>query len=391
MKKIITFSMTLIAAIFCMQSLSALTYNVTVPAGTKTCYIAGEMNGWSPSANPMTKVDETHYTIDLPNATATQQYKYCSGPDWAYVEKNADGSELAANRTWTANDVVVNWAKIFVPDERDVTIEVLVPSTVKVMYLVGAFNGWASPSDAYKMTFVSEDANGKVFSLKVHSIDAFNMEFKFCAGPAWSYEQSDPAGNFKYGTTDSSVAVVVNAFKAVFDPDKTGTINIKATVPAGTQNVWIMGDFLGWSWDNLVQGTKNDDGTFSFAIPLVMSIEYRLYNAPDWSHPEVGEADPTKELPNRKATYPTDANINITVWGWKVPLAVRNVYADYFNVYSVKNNIVVDGAKNRVEIYDISGRNIESAQVTGNYTSKSLNSGIYIVRVDGFSRKTLVK
>ena len=43
----------------------ALTYSVKVPTGTNECYIAGEMNNWT--HQKMNKIDETHYTIDLPN------------------------------------------------------------------------------------------------------------------------------------------------------------------------------------------------------------------------------------------------------------------------------------------------------------------------------------
>ena len=392
MKRIFTLSAMLVALFSFLQPVSALTYTVTVPEGTNACFIVGEMNGWNTSASRMTKVDATHFTIDLPDATVTQQYKYCSGPDWKYVEKDAAGNELPANRTWTANDVVAKWANTFVLDERDVTIEVLVPSAVKVVYLVGAFDGWKSPSETYKMTFVSEDTNGKVFTKTVHSIDAKNMEFKFCAGPAWSYEQKDPKDNFTYGSTNNTASFVVNEFKAIFDPDKTGTINITATVPAGTEKVWIMGDFLGWSWDNKVEGVKNTDGTFSFSIPLVMSIEYRLYNSPDWGHPEVGEANPTAELPNRKAAYPANANTAINVWGWKQTVsAVEGAKADYFKLYTSKNSIVVEGVEESIELFDLSGRNVETVKIKGNYTSKELNKGIYIIRIDNTSRKVIVK
>jgi hypothetical protein len=90
-----------------------LTYNVTVPVGTYTCYIVGAMNGWTHQA--MTKVDGTHYTITIPGATTSDEYKYCSGPDWKYVEKDANGNDLPGdgNRTYTANDVVANWASLY--------------------------------------------------------------------------------------------------------------------------------------------------------------------------------------------------------------------------------------------------------------------------------------
>ena len=128
MKKIFT----LFSACICAMSMFALTYNVTVPAGTKACYIAGEMNGWSQVE--MTKVDDTHYTIDVADATDAMKYKYCSGPSWAYVEKTADGSDVA-DRTYAAEDVVEAWAAVYDPtnvpepgEAKDITVKAKVPA-----------------------------------------------------------------------------------------------------------------------------------------------------------------------------------------------------------------------------------------------------------------------
>ena len=129
MKKIFTF----FAALVCVMSMSAVTYNVTVPAGTKACYIAGEMNSWS--FTEMTKVDDTHYTLDLPAATEAMKYKYCSGPGWAYVEKDASGNEIG-DRTYSAADVVKKWASVYEPsatpeepkEEKDITVKAKVPA-----------------------------------------------------------------------------------------------------------------------------------------------------------------------------------------------------------------------------------------------------------------------
>ena len=122
MKKVTLF----LCALVCANALSAqqVTYNVTVPAGTKTCYIAGNCTGWS--FTPMDKVDDTHYTITL-GTTEKDTYKYCSGPDWAYVEKAEDGKEIG-NRTYATADVVAQWAKVYDPAEAvsyvDITIRV---------------------------------------------------------------------------------------------------------------------------------------------------------------------------------------------------------------------------------------------------------------------------
>ena len=88
---------------------SVFTYNVTVPVETNACYISGVMNGWT--FQQMTKIDATHYSISIKNSTP-YGYKYCSGPNWAYVEKDEDGNELS-NRSYTSNDVVANWASVF--------------------------------------------------------------------------------------------------------------------------------------------------------------------------------------------------------------------------------------------------------------------------------------
>ncbi|MDX9919473.1 MAG: T9SS type A sorting domain-containing protein [Paludibacter sp.] len=389
MKKIFTSFVALVAMLFLVQSVSALTYTVTVPAGTKACYITGEMNGWSPSATPLTKVNETTYTIDLPTATETMKYQYLSGPDWKYIEKNADGSGVT-DRTWSAADVVANWASVFTPDEREVTIEALVPNDVKVLYLVGSFNGWKSPSEEFKMTLDSETVDGKIFSIKVFSVDAINMEFKFVAGPAWSYEQGDPKDNFVYGTTENTKSVVVNSFKAVFDPDKTGTITITATVPAGTDSVFIQGDFLGWDMSKAMKGTKNQDGTFTFSIPMVMKIIYNLYNKADWDYVEADAAG--EKFPDRSATYPEDANIAVTVVAWKKSIsAVSNIKEAQNTIYSQNQMLTIENVKSDVQIFDISGRVMQSAVASGTFVSNKLNKGLYIVKVDGATRKVSVK
>ena len=93
---------------------TGVTYTVTVPAGTKACYIAGEMNGWS--QQEMTKVDETHYTITIATATTAMKYKYCSGPSWDYVEMQADGVNDVQDRTYSANDVVETWKAVYDPN-----------------------------------------------------------------------------------------------------------------------------------------------------------------------------------------------------------------------------------------------------------------------------------
>ena len=138
----------LFASIFVSQQVKALTYTVVVPEGTNTCYITGDAAGGWGTWVKMTSVDATHYTVDLPNATETAEYKYYSGPDWGYEESitaitgvddpattevDESGFTAHANRKYSDNngaDNVLFWKAVFTPDLKNLTIDCFVPATV---------------------------------------------------------------------------------------------------------------------------------------------------------------------------------------------------------------------------------------------------------------------
>ena len=121
---------------------NALVYNVAVPAETKACYIAGEMNDWS--FTEMTKVDDTHYTVDIVDATEVQKYKYCSGPDWSYVEKTAENKDVD-DRSYSTSDVVAKWAAVYDPgvgeQRADVTVRIQAASIPTIWWWGGGIAG----------------------------------------------------------------------------------------------------------------------------------------------------------------------------------------------------------------------------------------------------------
>ena len=96
-----------------------ITFKVQVPAGTIECYVTGAPLWESGEFLPMEAVEgeENMFTVtttkEVINGTA---WKYCSGPSWDYVEKNAEGGDVD-NRTVAGNpDVVAKWGKIYDPD-----------------------------------------------------------------------------------------------------------------------------------------------------------------------------------------------------------------------------------------------------------------------------------
>jgi alpha-amylase len=99
--------------VFVVFTSAQLTYRVKVPAATQACYIAGAFNSWT--QQPMSRVNDSVFTLNVATATAASPYKYCSGPNWDYVEKAGNGSDIG-DRTHTANDVVLRWAFVWYPD-----------------------------------------------------------------------------------------------------------------------------------------------------------------------------------------------------------------------------------------------------------------------------------
>ncbi|MEI7676462.1 MAG: T9SS type A sorting domain-containing protein, partial [Bacteroidales bacterium] len=141
---------------------------------------------------------------------------------------------------------------------------------------------------------------------------------------------------------------------------------------------------------NAQKGVKNNDGSYTFTVKDVQSMEYRLYNRPDWDHPEVDSIG--AERKNRIVEYPAGAVTNITVIGWKnLANGIPQIALDKSTVFASKGTIVVNGAKSLVELFNVSGQRIASVKTSGTYTSKKLTSGLYIVRVDGVTKKVVVK
>ncbi len=381
-----------------MQSASALVYTVTVPTPTNEVYIAGDFptTAWSPKDRKLNRVDATHFTIDIPEATTANVYKYLSGPDWVYVEKSATGTDVSNRAYVDGNDIVAKWSLVYnpavLPLPKNVTINVTVPLDVLECYIAGTFNAWTIPTDSTKMTLVETTATGKIFTISFFTADANTLLYKFSAGPGWDYAQTSVA-NINYPDPASNTAnEVITSFISYYNPSTANTITITATVPAGTDRVWIQGSAFGWDWANALEATKVSDGLFTVAVPVLTSpytMQYLMFSQPDLNHYEVDETGFVREV--RIATYPADITTSISVIGWASLLnALHENKADRYKILTQDKSIVVDGVTSEVDIFDISGRKIQSSKLTGIFRSVALNPGIYIIRVDGASKKVYV-
>lgn len=252
-----------------------LTYTVTVPAETKVCYLAGDMNGWTQQA--MNKIDNTHYTINIPGATTAMQYKYCSGPGWAYVENTTNGN----NRSYTASDVVSSWSLVYDPSlvPVDVTYTVTVPAGTYTCYFSGACTNWG----------INEMIKVDATHFKITVNTATPNAYKYLSGPDWKYEELDANGqtidNRNYQTND-----LVMQWREIYIPASAGT-TYNVTVPAGTKACYIAGEMNSWTLQAM---TKVDDTHYKLTIVgATIAQKYKYCSGPDWSYEELN-ADNSK-------------------------------------------------------------------------------------------------
>lgn len=408
-------------SIFAVAKAATATFNVTVPNDggtdnhhqTNKVMIVGNFNDWkADKAVECTKISNTKYTVTLDESTfvggttlATLSYKYVCGPDWAYVMKNEDGTELAANLAYAGTtpqeDVVVYWASVWkdvTPIPGVVTIEIYAPKSVIECYITGNFNDWKSPgfvgkkdSTDTKMTYdaANSDANGNFYTTKIYTKNTYALAYKFAAGPSWTYQQNE--GNLGLADPTQLTALHDNiTFSRVY-PGVAGLKNVtlNVTVPTGTQNVYLMGSHLGWDGTSWAAGTKNTDGTFTIVVPNQDIFEYKYFNGTDWAAGEL-KADGTG-MGNRTADAQIKTTFDDVIVDWAVKSGMDQLDADKYKVYSSNKSIVVEGVTSKAELFDISGRNIESKVMSGTFRSTVLNAGLYIVKIDGQTQKVSVK
>ena len=368
------------------------TIEVTVPDTVETVYIAGTFNNWNPASDSMSLQSESPkvYSFDFESTDTLGgiQYKFLSGPDWKYEQKQA------ANFVYKFDSIAVvdTFNAVYHLDQADsVTIDVLVPVEVYELYLTGNFNGW-DPS-ANKMEMVDSAADGKEFMITVYTMDTTTMEFKFIAGPGWAYEQTE-AANYKYMDGNIIVLDAVEDFKAIYNPNDAGDIVLNITVPEGTPDVWIIGSFTdNWNPDSALQATQVNDSVWTVTVEDQANIEYKVYNYPDWAYEEASD-DAGTSVSNRTASFLDGPSFDITVAFWKdvyqAPTGVKDIDDLVNRIYVTNKSIVVDDVKEKVTVFDIQGKIIQDVRTKGTFMSRALNTGVYIIRVDNKTKKVLV-
>lgn len=359
--------------------LPGVTYTVTVPAGTNACYIAGEMNNWT--HEEMTRVDSTHYTLTISGATQSQKYKYCSGPNWAYEEKQAGCTAAVSDRTYSAADVVACWAAVYVPaaPTQDVTIKVKVPAA----WTTPKIHFWGDKNSAWPGENMVQEGEWWVY--KFEQIAIINIIFNNGSGSQTADIKNVSASTCYQIASDNSYQTV--SCETVV-PGRTYTVK----VPAGTKACYIAGDFQSpyANWGQ-IQMTQVNDSVYTTTISNATGTEgYKYCSGPSWNYVEK-MANCTDDVSNR--TY--SATDVVTCWAEVFdPLSTSVsgtanpeslVYQDGLNI-----RIQVSG-KTQVLVYTLQGELIRKSEVQGDYVVAGLTKGVYLLQLNGVSHKVVLR
>lgn len=71
--------------------------------------------------------------------------------------------------------------------------------------------------------------------------------------------------------------------------------------------------------------------------------------------------------------------------------AVSNIYSHGIQLKVIKNQLIIDGIRENVSIYNSNGQLVQSQKTSERFVSNSLHSGVYVVKVDGYTEKVVVR
>lgn len=276
------------------------------------------------------------------------------------------------------------------------TLNVTVPaSTTDTCFVGGGFNGWTMTPLHYVSTSV--DGTTKLFSSSTLPASfAGNQNFYlYNATNSWASTSTPALSFYSVATGVSTQDVTVTAWK--------NAINytfINVTVPSAVSECYFISDQIGWT---LPTNATKMTLTTTNASTKVYSYAYRGSNP---AHPFNGQflagLDGTttntygQKTPTANFTNSGTGNyLNYTITEFKaifapITTALQNVTNTTNMINIIDNKIVAEGVVSNVSIFDVRGSLIQSVYTKGMFTSKTLNSGLYIVRIDNKSYKQVI-
>jgi len=319
------------SAVFNMDCRQPATYHVSVNMNQQTVstngvHIAGNFQGWNPSATAMTDANGDgvyEYTIST-FVGEKIEYKFINGNAWGSDESVPVACRVPG--TLNRGDSIANvadsaatvcYALCF--NCAGVTFNVdmnQVTQTFTTPEVNGLWNNWCGNCNPLT------DANGDgIWTTTLPLPIGSTQEYKFSADNWTIQEQNNPAapctnGNATYTNRvlvipagDTTLSVVCWSQCTACDVDVTLKVNMAwevANNAISANGVHVAGDFQGWSPSTTPMTDANNDGIYEVTInvPANSSIQYKFINGNAWGADEsVPSACVVPTTMNRGASF----------------------------------------------------------------------------------------
>jgi hypothetical protein len=410
------------SATFDMDCRQPATYHVSVNMNQQTVstngvHIAGNFQGWNPSATAMTDANGDgiyEYTINT-FVGEKIEYKFINGNAWG-SDENVPLS-CRYNNSWNRGDSIAS-----VADTAETVCFALCYNCAAVTFQVdmnqvsqsfttpevnGLWNNWCG--NCNPMT----DANGDgIWTVKLPLAVGTTQEYKFSADNWAIQEQNNPAapctnGNATYTNRvftipaqDTVLGVVCWSQCTACDVDVTLKVNMaweKANNAISANGVHVAGDFQGWNPATTPMTDADNDGIYEVTInvPANSSIQYKFINGNAWGADEsVPSACVVTGTWNRGATFAYDDSTMAPVCFGKCTDCVASIDEALQNVSLFPNPnrgqfqlVRMDASTNvEVSILDLQGKVLTVAKWNEGAESLSVDlsnfaNGVYMVRL----------
>lgn len=302
------------------------TLTVTVPAQTEACYAIGSFSlnakGEDWQLEEITPMDLTKVNTDGTKVFTCQitvpedvsdhahcKYKFLGGgQSWDYEQVEGD---FFYDQGYT--QTVTGFKKYA---KHGNVVRFTCSAATEKVYLGGKFagNDWSKEA-MIPMVEVEKTATTKTFQARVGTNED-NMEFKYFVGAReWDNQTTETNYKFNDMTKDASGAVT-NPY-----------ITVNITVPEGTSQVYLMGNWTGKgvSTGAALKCAKVSDTKFVGIIPSTAVATFKCYNLDDLDYAEAKNAEGDDLDAWRTTADAVNNEMNITVAYWKGAITIGDV------------------------------------------------------------------
>jgi 1,4-alpha-glucan branching enzyme len=384
-------------------------------------YLAGNFQGWNPSATEMTDVDGdgVYSYVATIAENDTVDYKFINGIDWLLAEtvpaSCGVGNDL--NRRFVASnaDAILDTVcfsscsacvPVVVGPTNTITISVNMSALVVApagMHIAGNFQGWNPASTA-----MTDMGNG-IWSYTFNADEWANLSFKFINGNTWAGAENVPSGCglpdgaggynriLQTGTNDFELGPICfgtcdNCPLAALVPVTFAVnMNNETVSPNG---VHIAGTFQGWNPSSTEMTDTDGDGIYTYATEIMSgsNLSFKFINGNTWNNDEqvpaeCGSDDGTGNI-NRSYTLSNlDFNFGPVCFSGCVdcePIVQPTTVEVTFEVNMANQTVSANGVHvaGNFQGYDPAGTEMTDADGDGIYSANAtVNAGSDVVFV----------